>query len=150
MANKSKKTWFFYGVFMGFLWVWQFPQHLLALILWGILSMAGRVVSKECKNGKRLITLDTPGFGVSLGMYVLMDEQYGEEDWRHEFGHGFQSLWLGPLYLLVVGIASAVFNNLWDRLFHKNWPVDTRLKWYYSRYPEHWADKLGGVIRPWE
>jgi hypothetical protein len=49
--------------------------------------------------------------------------------------------------VIVIGIPSAVFNNLWDRLVHKKWPSTDRLKWYYNRYPEKWADKLGGVTR---
>ena len=132
------------------LYIWQLPQHLIALALWGILTLAGRVVSKERNTGKWLITINFPGVGISLGMYVFMDEEYSDDDWHHEFGHGFQSLWLGPLYLFVVGIPSMVFNNLWDRLFHRKWADDKRIEWYYKRYPERWADKLGGVTRPWE
>jgi hypothetical protein len=51
------------------------------------------------------------------------------------------------LYLLAVGIPSGVFNNLWDRLFHRNWDAAKRHVWYYSRYAEKWADALGGVAR---
>jgi hypothetical protein len=53
---------------------------------------------------------------------------------------------LGWLYLPLVGLPS-IIGNIWDRLFHKKWSSDRREKWYYSRYPENWADKLGGVIR---
>lgn len=28
-----------------------------------------------------------------------------------------------------------------------SWKYSARKKWYYSRYPENWADKLGGIIR---
>jgi hypothetical protein len=33
---------------------------------------------------------------------------FGFTDWRHEFGHRFQSLLLGPFYLFVIGIPSAI------------------------------------------
>jgi hypothetical protein len=46
-----------------------------------------------------------------------------------------------------IGIPSAIFNNLRDRLFHKKWSSQQRYKWYYSRYPEAWADRLGEVQR---
>ena len=132
------------------LWLWQLPQHLLALILWGILRVADKVdsVKKSDDGGPRwLITTNTPSWGISLGHYILMDNHYTPKDWKHEYGHSRQSLYLGPLYLPVIGIASAVFNNLWDRLFHKKWDGKRRIKWYYSRYPEDWADRLGGVVR---
>jgi hypothetical protein len=47
----------------------------------------------------------------------------------------------------VVGIPSMIFNNLWDRCFHSHWPIQARIRWYYHRFPEHWADTLGGVHR---
>lgn len=94
------------------------------------------------------------GCGVSLGDYILLDESYLNlsehklmETVYHEHGHQLQSKRLGWLYLIVVGLTSAIFNNLWDRLFHKKWYYKDRNKWYYNRFPEKWADRLGGVVR---
>jgi hypothetical protein len=132
------------------LFLWQLPQHLLALLLWGILRLAGRVAGMERDGtppGNVFVTVRVRGWGVSLGRYVFLDEGYGGETRRHERGHSRQSLYLGPLYLLVIGITSAVFNNLWDRLFHKKWTAARRIAWYYRRFPEAWADRLGGVRR---
>ena len=131
------------------LYIWQLPQHIFALLVLGVLRLRGKIFA-ECKVGeKRLVTVDVPGWGVSLGRYVFMDKRYGPEDWKHEFGHCAQSERLGPLYLPVVGLPSALANNLWDRLFHRHWPAEKRLRWYYSRYPEKQADRLGGVKRNW-
>ncbi|GHU24761.1 hypothetical protein FACS1894164_12160 [Spirochaetia bacterium] len=91
-------------------------------------------------------TMDT-GWGVSLGEFILLANRYNETTVKHEYGHTRQSLMLGPLYLLVIGIPSAVFNNLWDRLFHKKWTSADRSRWYYNRLPEKQADRLGGVVR---
>lgn len=129
------------------LWLWQLPQHLLALIIWGILRLMNKILIFNHIDGKWLITVDVPGWGISLGIYIFMDQHYPKKEWVHEFGHSIQSEYTGPVYLPLVGIPSAVFNNLWDRLFHKNWTWEKRHTWYYNRYPEKWADRLGGVKR---
>ena len=132
------------------LWLWQLPQHLLALIIWRFLKSSGKIISVRRERNKRCITVDVPSWGVSLGQYVFMDQHYEGEDWNHEFGHSKQSLYCGWLYLLIIGIPSAVFNNLWDRLFHKKWDWEKRKQWYYSRWPENQADTLGNVQRYWD
>jgi len=129
------------------LFIWQLPQHLLALLLIRVLG-AMETLSRtaiiywfyEPKNwfGKFFS-------GVSLGNYIIIKTE-DETMIKHENGHSFQSFYLGPLYLLVIGIPSAI-GNLWDRIFHKNWTGEKRNRWYYNRYPEKWADKLGGVNR---
>jgi hypothetical protein len=134
-------------IMRGIIWLWQFPQHLLALVLmylWG---------ARYCSL-QGVWRIDKKGIGVSLGSYILLDKRYGcgNIDWvstaiKHERGHSRQSLIFGPLYLLVIGVPSAVFNNLWDRVFHTDWPRARREQWYYKRYPEKWADMLGGVKR---
>ncbi|MDR3020222.1 MAG: hypothetical protein LBU66_04890 [Treponema sp.] len=70
------------------------------------------IVKTEKRNGKRCFTTRTPGWGVSLGSYIFMDKAYDETDWHHEFGHSVQSLYFGPLYLPIIGFASAICNNL--------------------------------------
>jgi hypothetical protein len=132
---------------MKFLWYfWQFPQSLLALILIAVLKPERR----EVYRGRVYYFYSRKTFisGVSLGEFVILPERYDNRAVRdHEWGHTVQSRMFGPLYLLVIGIASAVFNNLWDRVFHKGWTAARRTVWYYGRYPEAWADRLGGVER---
>ena len=136
-------------------WVWQLPQHLLALLLiW--------VTGAEKMRATEVIPINIWKYdpknwfnryisGVSLGMFIILPMRaVNMKTVLHEHGHSIQSRAWGPLYLLAVGIPSAVFNNLWDRLFHKNWPAEKRIKWYYSRYPEKQADKLGGVVRDFQ
>jgi hypothetical protein len=127
----------------GLLYIWQLPQHLLALIL--IITWKP-FVSEEYQHCT-VFRIKKKGMGVSLGKYIFLDEHYSKTAIKHEYGHSIQSRYFGWIYLLAIGIPSAVFNNLWDRLVHKNWSPNNRLKWYYRRYPEKWADKLGGVIR---
>jgi hypothetical protein len=128
------------------LFLWQLPQSILALILIVILKPERR----ELYRGKRYYFYSRRTYisGVSLGEFVLLPERYDVPAVRdHERGHSWQSVFFGPLYLPVIGIPSAVFNNLWDRLFHGSWPAGRRAAWYYGRYPEAWADRLGGVKR---
>lgn len=59
---------------------------------------------------------------------------------KHEYGHSRQSLYLGPLYLIVVGLPSIIWAGFVYNLVRKEIS-------YYDVYPENWADKLGGVNR---
>lgn len=139
------------------LWIWQLPQNIIGFI---IVNTSKTIVKiTEIINNKYVdvyFTSNVFGCGVSLGNYIILDYDtyFGELNtpWflqtvKHEHGHQFQSEYLGWLYLPVVGITSALFNNLWDRLFHKKWSIRKRNTWYYNRFPENWADKLGKVKR---
>lgn len=141
------------------LFVWQIIQNVVALFL--ILISKRKVHLKYGVDGKDVTVwfVDTVfGCGVSLGDFVLLDYseyyQYAHSDWimttvRHEHGHQIQSRIFGPLYLIVIGFFSAICNNLWDRIFHRSWPLERRHRWYYGRYPERWADILGKVPYRW-
>ena len=61
---------------------------------------------------------------------------------KHEYGHTKQSKYLGLFYLILAGIPS-VTRNILNRINNKKF----NSKWYYSGYPEKWADELGGVKR---
>jgi hypothetical protein len=74
--------------------------------------------------------------GISLGLFLFCPD---ERLLPHEYGHTYQSLLLGPLYLLVIGIPSAVWANA---------PACVRMRQekgisYYSFWTEKWADRLG-------
>lgn len=129
-------------------WIWQLPQNLLACV---ILLIHHKTVDSTAIYGHKVYIIpewDSWGAGISLGDYIILAPMHlSVTTVKHEYGHQVQSRIFGPLYLVTVGFFSAVCNNLWDRLFHKKWPTKQRIKWYYSRYPENWADKLGGVNR---
>jgi hypothetical protein len=148
------------------LWIWQFPQMILGYILSRIWkrrlkllpdSTIPNVQAMEDKYKVKIYIVDGANHklnpvlsnidGFSCGKYICLTSWYGPETVSHEVGHYLQSFRLGPLYLFVIGILSAVFCNLWDRFLHKSWPKKKRQEWYYSRFPENWADRLGGVKR---
>ena len=85
--------------------------------------------------------------GISLGAFIFIDENIPKhrapesEFINHEYGHTRQSIILGPLYLLIIGLPSLIWAWLFER-----WRIK-RNKSYYWLYTESWADRLGGVKR---
>lgn len=126
----------------------QLPQNLLGLLVYLINRKSVKKqynLFADCSYYTAKHVSDT---GISLGNYIFLDcdKTVTLNSIKHEKGHQKQSLYLGWLYLIVVGIPSIIV-NVWNRLFHKDWSVEERVKWYYSQYPENWADRLGGVQR---
>lgn len=117
-------------------WIWEFPQCLLGLILTKIYDVKYSETYKD-------IDIYTGKFsgGISLGLYVIMDDDASENTKKHEWGHTRQSIRWGWLYLLTVGIVSFTWCGL--RGIIPSW----RKKDYYSIWPEKQADKYGGVKR---
>ena len=114
------------------LYLWQLPQNILGLLV--ILFTGAKCTGSHwvIKNPD-----NTKYFGVSLGSYIIFGNYPREITLKHERGHQKQSLMLGPLYLLFIGLPSAV-GNLLNRIIKFD---------YYKQPWEAWADKLGGVER---
>ncbi len=128
--------------YMGYalLFVWQLPQHLLGWTLNVMVRMCG---GTAWRIGHRLhvcrATKERSG-SVSLGRFVMLSRGANRQTLRHEIGHSRQSVMLGPLYLLVIGIPSFC------------WAMGRTLgfwreKSYYWFYTERWADWLAGIRR---
>lgn len=123
------------------LYLWQLPQHIMAL---GILAF--NIQNYSHVEGSHIYFIrHLADAGISLGNYIILDfdGSVTPMDIMHEQGHQKQSLYLGWLYLLVIGLPSAVGNCI-DRLFHSKHRQDC---WYYRQPWEAWADRLGGVRR---
>ena len=129
------------------LFIWQLPQHLIGLfIIYVTKAQHHYFINNDFKKVFPYWTSARFNGGVSLGKYIIMQDGINKDTILHERGHSLQSLRIGWLYLILVGIPSAIF-NIWDRLFHKKWTLIESYNWYYNRYPEKWADRLGGVSR---
>lgn len=125
----------------------------------GVQTLLGLIVFLRHKNDPHfsyhgaVITRWKAISSVSLGMFVFVtDEPYFYEKLKaqynmeelagrllvHEYGHTIQSLILGPLYLIVMGIPS----TLWGFL-----PACAKLRSggvsYFSFFTERWANSLG-------
>jgi hypothetical protein len=121
-------------------WIWQAPQNIAGFVI-------SRFAEKNQEGTATFYYMPLFLSAVSLGDYIILDPVYRNghaRTKRHEQGHQKQSKILGPLYLLAVGLPSIV-RNIYDRLAHRKWNSYRRENWYYSGYPERWADRLGGI-----
>ena len=118
------------------LYLWQLPQHIAGLSLLFFCMMTGVSVRRD--RGVYVLDRFIAG-GVSLGEYVFVlvsdDTEFTR---RHELGHCVQSKILGPLYLLVVGIPSAILCLAAKRSRR----VSSN---YYHYFPENWANRISGL-----
>lgn len=129
-----------------FLFLWQLPQNILGLLVILVTGAQHTVLNWEWIASK------WPHFGVSLGNYIIFGGAGGDiTSLKHEQGHQKQSQILGPLYLILIGIPSFLWNIvtriLWTFSTKKRTWLILLMKLYYHMPWEAWADKLGGVER---
>lgn len=112
-------------------WVWQLPQNLIGVILYSTLKRQKVMSTRNNITAVNILQSYSVTSGFTLGKYVfLKDSRYFKQSLKHEIGHVYQSLYLGPLYLLVIGLPSILHYGL-------NFKTD-----YYKFYTEKWAEKL--------
>ena len=120
------------------MYIWQAPQMLAALI-WYLIRH--KDITEKITGTFYTVYRGTNAGGMTLGDKVFLGNNYRGEYLQliiaHESGHVLQSKYLGPLYLLIIGIPSL----LWAWL-HKTIAPS---KSYWSFYTEKWANDLGGV-----
>lgn len=114
--------------------LWQILQNLAGLIY---LPFAGVSFKEKIVDIFVFETESTNG-SVSLGNLVFISKHTRnyEKTLKHELGHTIQSKYLGPLYLLVIGLPSI----LWVAV--RRMSRTLRKKDYYSFYTEAWAEEL--------
>lgn len=122
--------------------IWQLPQVVIAaIVMLFAMIFAKKKAFIPFVNGKLTVwelrlNLDwNAPFCFTLGPFVITPFRVKDETLLHESGHSIQSIYLGPLYLLVVGIPSALLVST-KRILKKD------AEWYHSKYPEKWSDKL--------
>ena len=119
------------------LFIWQLPQHLLAIIYMGYLIMMCRDLGVDSRYKQATVIPCIMTGAITLGNYVFVsiNSEY-RITVKHELGHTIQSKILGPLYLIVIGIPSITYCGL-RRVF-----PSLRRKNYYNFYTEKWANSL--------
>ena len=126
--------------------IWELPQNIIGAILFCIYSTLSDVI--VVNEGTSVSVYTSIKGGLSLGAFCFLQKGYYRNPSKyvaktilHTEGHRKQSRILGPLYLLVIGLPSVVWDVLWTcfKYFRK--------KDYYSFFTEKWADKLAGVER---
>jgi hypothetical protein len=130
------------------LYIWQLPQNLLGLLV--------ILFTRAKKNGNAYYLTNKYDFGVSLGDHIIFGKTDGltfveADNLAHEMGHHKQSLYLGWLYLIIIGLPSLsgnLFTRVWWAFSKKDFETVNKIVSYYYKQPwEAWADKLGGVSR---
>lgn len=117
------------------LYLWQLPQNLAGWFIVRVLH----AYHLQYDNVGDFYATPKIRASVSLGKYVIIKTPTDEltKTVHHERGHQKQSLYLGWLYLPIIGVCSGLHN-----LLH----VEGKRP-YYDFWTERWADKLGGVKR---
>lgn len=114
------------------LYLWQLPQNLIGFLII-------KIMKAKIKKFYGIKYFECRLFysGVSLGDYIIFDNRIliSYFDIKHEEGHQKQSLLLGPLYLLIIGIPSLIGN-----IIHRFIKFD-----YYKLPWEKWANNLAGI-----
>lgn len=131
-----------------FVYLWQLPQMLVGLLICNLIKYT-QSFNATTKTGKvyhgKVYFTDWFNSAVCLGKYIIVDKKLKGKDQlsetiKHELGHSIQSILLGWFYFIVVGIPSFVLNII-SRIYKKD------AQWYYSKFPENWANKLAeGII----
>lgn len=129
---------------------WGFPQTLL-----GFLVFLVNITHEHYFYGGAIATKIKGKGSVSLGWFIFIgmdipkdkrtenripDEEMESRIHVHEYGHTFQSLLLGPLYLIIIGIPSLIWAK--STYFRKK---DVRIA-YNSFYTESWANRWGEKV----
>lgn len=133
-------------------WTWGLPQTLIGSAVY--------LVHRKDKHfryvGAVITAWDKPA-GLSLGKFAFVPRGYSHSRPKsiytdlvtetkvdrfllcHEYGHTIQSLILGPMYLILVGLPSII----WNRLPYYNRMRRETGKSYYSVVFERTASELG-------
>lgn len=131
---------------------WGLPQTLL-----GLFNFLLNIKAEHFSYHGAIITKWKNKSSVSLGMFVFVTDEpffcdkfkdeYSKEALSdrllvHEYGHTIQSLILGPLYLIVIGIPS----TLWGFLPSCNKKRIKQQISYFSFFTESWTNTLGEKV----
>lgn len=123
-------------MFRKLLIFWELPQFILAVLI--LVTVRKRIKETiKYRNSKIYLVKGFPG-GLSLSFIIFLNSRKKSNlrIIKHEYGHTLQSLILGWLYLLIVGLPSITRAMIWSRRKLEE-------KKYYCRFPENWADLLG-------
>ena len=111
------------------IFIWTLPQSLIGWII--------SVFCEESRAYGRVVYYWNLSGALSLGLFVFVPKDASKFTVSHEYGHSRQSLCLGWLYLIVIGLPSFLWASLQTiGLF--------RDVCYYDFYTERWANKIAG------
>lgn len=134
-------------VYIALQWTWGILQTLLGFIVFLM-----HLNNKHYMYHGSVVTVWNNKSSMSLGIFVFITDrpffaqkyagQIKQDELSarllvHEYGHTIQSLILGPLYLIIIGIPSTI----WGFLFAKS-RREKQIP-YGAFFTEYWANILG-------
>ncbi len=122
------------------LWTWCLPQTLIAYILKLFVKKYTTIEYKGCKV--YYTNLKIGSVSLSNKIFLCKVHYNDEETIKHEYGHYKQNLYLGWLWLLVIGLPSLCWAGFGRDLLNK---ITKKNHSYYWFFTESSANKLGGV-----
>ena len=137
-----------FNILKWLLFLWCLPQNILGFFVWLYCKCTGGC--KRCKNNGIVWYSTKHYWGVSLGVWVFLPTYTTPVSIKHEYGHQIQSLILGWLYLIIIGIPSGTSNIKWINKLIRGRETNTYEEYYKGFWWERWADKLGGVAQSGE
>lgn len=127
-------------------WSWGIVQNVIGLALF----CANAAKRHYNYKGAVVTEWNYPRGSVGLGMFIFISVPADgknvtaaalEKTKRHEYGHTLQSIILGPLFLLVIGLPSLLWCGLPCFVnYRKRKGVS-----YYKFYTERWANRLAKI-----
>ncbi|MDO4197698.1 MAG: hypothetical protein Q4D13_01750 [Erysipelotrichaceae bacterium] len=96
---------------------------------------------KHFRYHKAYVTVWDLKVSLSMGQYLFVSKNYNRYLLMHEYGHSFQSLYLGPFYLILVGIPSMI----WCKAgIMENYRKRHNISYYDAPFEAN-ANKLGRI-----
>ena len=135
------------NIIKALLLIWELPQNIAGafyFIIHGVFAKTFIIDdgdSFEMYSDKQKGAVSLGVFRVYKAEYYKSSAYYVKLSRKHEKGHRQQSKWLGPFYLIVIGIPSIIWATL-----HSFCKPISKIDYYWF-YTEKWADKIGGVKR---
>ncbi|MCR5743962.1 MAG: hypothetical protein K6F92_09640 [Lachnospiraceae bacterium] len=122
-------------------WTWGIIQNIVGACIWMVVKL-GASRGKTTLYRAAFVTPWKLKSSLGIGMFVFLgdwDEEHMRRVLVHEYGHTLQSIILGPLFLLFIGLPSFIWAGL---------PVFENMRRrgrfsYYDPYFENWANVLG-------
>ena len=117
--------------------IWQLPQIIIAFVYYLYLKFNNDILD-TCSYQEAIVFIKKKSKGsVTLGNIIFLSPKATEKTIKHEWGHTRQSLVLGPLYLIIIGIPSIIWASI-----HKKIAPNKSYYWFFT---EASANKLGGL-----
>lgn len=140
MPDKIKLALFY---ILSFTWGILMTLVGLFILLFTYLFMHDRIVIRVIA-GRIAITFKDKIFGgLSLGIVYLVDKGDGVHTHVHELGHTLQNAALGPLFILLIAIPSAIRYHIWDVYSALYYTRHGHFPGYDDIWFEHQATSLG-------